>query len=250
MIHPQDPDDPDLNPGEYGFADSAPEKREGPPLKYDKYATSEPEEDEEEPRPQKRKQKNLVSSPNDEASNEEPAPKKPRRDLAEPPPPPQLLMTYPWYFWTIVLAGLGLVGLVIAAVYAGVKEGPAVGALALTGAMVAVLFETGCVAVLMVLIGSVFGIDYGPVKQGAVKLLGSVAFVNGFTLAFGLLCLGCFGPLGILMALSIVTLVCFVVFQSQFQLNIYESLITVLIIQGCAWLMATGLAFTVMNGIK
>ncbi|MEO2089966.1 MAG: hypothetical protein ABGY75_10780, partial [Gemmataceae bacterium] len=75
-------DDPDLNPGEYGFSDPAPAKREAPPTKHDRYATSEPE-GEEEPKPRKRKRRD--GDPRDEP--EEPRPKKRRRDLAYDDPP-------------------------------------------------------------------------------------------------------------------------------------------------------------------
>ena len=246
MSRAPDPNDPDLNPGEYGFAGPPPEKRDAPPTKHDKFAGHDPEEDEEdEPRPRKRKKKRRTE---EEEPDDEPAPKKKRRDLAEEPPPP-LAMTYPWWFWTAVLAGLGVVGLVIAAVYAGTQGGAKVGAIAFAVSIAVVLFQTVCVAVLMVFIGAAFGIDYGPVKQGVVKLVGSVAFVNGFTLAFGLLCYGCVGPLGILCAMSTITLVAFVVVQNQFQLNMYEALLTVGIVQGAAWLMAAGLAFTVLHGM-
>lgn len=244
MSHPTNPIDDDLNPGEYGFAGPAPERRQAPPIKHDKFATSEPEDEDTRPRRRKRRR-------NDGDPREEPAapPKKARRDLAtEPPPePPQ---KSPWYVWTAVLTVVGLVGVAAAAGYVGVKGGAAVGALALAGGTVAVLLETAAAAAVLFFVGTAFGIDYGPVGQGVVKLIGCVAFVNGFTLGFGLICYGCVGPLGILMAMSTVTLVSFAVFQSQFQLSMYETLVTVFVIQGAAWLMATGLALSVMSTIR
>jgi hypothetical protein len=92
-----------------------------------------------------------------------------------------------------------------------------------------------------------FGIDYGPVNQAIVKLFGCIAFVNGFTLGFGMVCYSCIGLFGILIAIASITLVSFAVFQSQFKLSMYEALVTVLTIQGSAWLMATGLGFAFMR---
>jgi hypothetical protein len=233
-----DPIDDDLNPGEYGFSDPPPETREAPPVRPDKYATRDPEGEE---RPRRRKRRTR------EGGEGEP-PKKRRRDLAaEPPPEPP--MTQPWWFWTLVLSGLGFVGLVAAAVWVGAKGGATVGALALAGAVVGVLVETVVVAAGCAVIGAAFGIDYGPAKEAVVKLVGCVAFVNGFTLALGLACYSCAGPLGIFMAISTVSLVTFALFQAQLKLNMYEALLTVLLIEGATVLMAAGIGFTFLRAM-
>jgi hypothetical protein len=240
-----DPIDDDLNPGEYGFSDPAPEKRQAPPTKHDKYALSESDDPpEEEERPRRRKRHRNDGDPRDE-----PRPPKRRRDLATESPP-EVVQKSPWWVWTIALTVVGLVGIAAAAVYVGVKEGAAVGGLALAGGLAAVVFETVVVAALLVFIGLGFGIDYGPVAQAIPRLIGCVVFVNGFTLGLGLVFTSCAGPLGILMAMSTVTLVAFVVFQAQFQLNMYEALVTVFVIQGCAWVMAAGLGFAFMNAVR
>jgi hypothetical protein len=235
------PDD-DLNPGIFGFSDPEPEARKAPPIQHDKYATSEPEP---EPQPRRRKRRR---EPVEARTDEEP-PKKPRRDLAtEPPPDPALAV--PWWYWTVVLTVLGFVGLVITVVFVGIRGGAAASAIALVGAGVGVVIETIAVAALLAGIGVIFGIDYGPVKEAIIKMFGCVAFVNGFTLALGLFCYYCFGVLGILMAMSTVTLVTFAVFQAQFRLSMFEGLVTVFAIQGCAWIMACGLGFAYMNTIR
>lgn len=240
-----DPIDDDLNPGEYGFAGPPPEKREAPPTKHDKYATSEPEE--EEPARPRRKKRRIPEVVDDDA-DDDPRPMKPRRDLALEPPP-ELPLTYPWWVWTMVLAGLGFVGLVVAAVWVGVRAGPAAGVMGLAASVVAVLAETVTVAVALVFVGAAFGIDYGPAKEAVVKLLGCVAFVNGFTLALGLACYSCAGPLGILMAVSTISLVTFALFQAQLKLNMYEALVTVFVIEGTAVLMAAGIGFTFLRAM-
>jgi hypothetical protein len=245
-------DDPDLNPGEYGFSDPAPAKRAAAPTKHDKYATSEPE-GEEAPKPRKRKRRD--GDPRDEP--EEPKPKKPRRDLAydDPPQPnPQdldpLTRPRPWWFWTVCLSALGLLGTVVAAVYVATKASATVAGIALVGGVIGAVAETAVISVMLVFIGQVFGIDYGPIAQAVVKLFGSVAFINGFTLGFGVLCYGCIGPLGILIAVASISLVAFATFQAQFQLNMYEALLTVFVIEGCAWVMFTGLGMAYMGSIK
>lgn len=228
MSTPPDHEDPDLNPGSYGFSEPAPPKREAPPVKHDKFANRQPDEDEEE---------------------DEPKPKKRRRDLAyDPQPEPEVIeRPMPWWFWTAVLSVIGVLGLVAGAVKMGMGGGVKAGAIALVVAVFGVAIETVVVAALLVFVGLAFGIDYGPVKQAVVKLFGCVAFVNGFTIGFGLFCYSCMGLIGILTAMASITLVTFAVFQAQFRLSMYEALITVFAIQGSAWVMITGLGFALMG---
>lgn len=226
---PSGPIDDDLNPGSYGFSDPEPPKREAPPIRYDRYAARDPDDPDGPDDP-------------DEFEEEEPRPKKRRRDLAFEPPPELPEPAMPWWTWTVVLTAVGFLGLVATAIVIGANGGAKAGALALVGAVIGVAVETVLVAVLLTAVGLAFGIEYGPVKEAAVKLIGCVAFTNGATLGLGLLCYSCLGPLGVLTALAAFTLIAFTVFQAQFQLNMYEALVTVFAIQGSAWMLAAGLA--------
>jgi hypothetical protein len=235
MSHPpHDHEDPDLNPGSYGFSEPEPPKREGPPIRYDKFAVSEPDEE----------------KANDPDSNE-PKPPKRRRDLAfEPPPEPTaepLIRQVPWWQWTLGLSSVGLLGLIAAAVTLGVNQGWKMGVFALVASFFGVIIETVAVAIILMLVGIAFGIDYGPVLEASWKLVGCVLFVNGFTLALGLIFVSCFGLLGILVAVSTISIVSFGVLQAQFRLNVFEAIVSVFAIQGSACVMAAGLGFAFMN---
>ncbi len=240
---PPPPVDDDLNPGSYAFGDAEPEVRAAPPLTYDKYATSEPEGDDE-PRP-KRKKRKPVEEENEVYDPVKPPVKVYPFDTLEPK-----LRSKPWWFWPTGLAALGLICFVIAAIVLAAKSDAQVAVLGLAGAGVGVLIETFGVALILMFVGYVFGIDYGQMHHALLKLVACISFVNGFLLLLGIILVSFFGYLGILMAFSCVCLVSFIVFQTQFKLSMYETLITLFAIQFCGLALLVGLGMTFMNAIK
>jgi len=240
--------DDDLNPGSYGFADPPPAKREAPPTKTDRYMRGDDDDDDEAPRHRGRRDDREFDDDDDDDRMWERRERDPqRRADADKDPLDSLSKPRPWWFWSVVLLAIGLAGFVLLAVVAAAQMGPTAGLMAFGIALVCVAVETVFVTIALIGIGHVFGIDYGPAMQAIPKLFCCITFENGFVFALGLTCVSIFGPLGSLMAMSCITLITYAVFQQQFHLNIFETLLTVFLIQACAWAVGTGLGMIVLR---
>jgi hypothetical protein len=243
------PIDDDLNPGSYGFGDKAPARREGPPIRIGKYDHSEPEEDEiKRKRRRSKQQRDEEDLEEAEAEGQYYKNDDPFKSKNAVKDPFEVLDTpKPWWFWPVILMAVGATGFLIAAVLAGFRLDPKVGVLVFVACLIGVLVQTVAVTFLLFFIGQIFGIDYGPVKEAFVKMIASVSFINGFTLMSGMLLVSGFGPLGGLMAFSMITMLMYMVFSKLFQLTMFETMITIFAIEFCAWAMGAGLGFVLLR---
>ena len=234
------PIDDDLNPGTYGFGDAKPVKRAAPPIRISKYDHSEPEE-KESARRRRQREEDEEEARTDNGND----PFKSREDIKDPFEP--FLQPKQWWFWSVVLVICGLLGLGVAATIAGLNVDPRVGAVGFVISLIVVIIETIGMAFVLTFVGIAFGIDYGPVKEALVKLGACVAFINGITLMCGTMFVVGFGPIAAFMPLSCIPFLIYAVISQQFELSMFESIVTVLAIEFCAWVMGTGLAIVLLR---
>ena len=138
----------------------------------------------------------------------------------------------PWWLVTAIVAGVGALFCLIPIVVVAMKAkqaGPTVGLYLVMAAIVALLVETASVTALMVFVGQFFGIDYGPVKEAVAKFAALVTLANGLTFLILLTC----SPFG--MVLAVVIGGC--VFSYLFRLDIQETILSVGILMGTAWIL-------------
>ena len=204
------------------FGDPAPERRAPPPLKYDKF-DGHPDNDEIDGPPDD------PEDAYDEDRDPEPVRKKRKkkkpRDLLErldrvPEPP--------WARVPLILLGVGLglclIPLIVLVAQAGAKAGALAGVLLFLG----VLFQIVVMSCVMFGVGVLFGIDYGPILRTFVKLAAVIAMIDGISGGLALaFYTGC-GGLGIIMAIAVSVMVTYALVQSQFELNGFETMVTVM----------------------
>ena len=207
-----------------GFGDGAPFKREGPPLRIDKYdghpdyeeidgLPDEPPDDEpEDPRPRRKRKKKLDLI---------------QRLDREPEPPwarvPLLMLAV-----GLGLCLIPLVVLVAGAAESGARAGLAAGLIGGILLFLGVLAQITLMAGVMFGVGILFGIDYGPVGRTFAKLAAVIAMVDGVGGGLGLaFYLGC-GGLGVLMAVCVSIVLTYALVETQFDLTGFETMVTVL----------------------
>lgn len=133
--------------------------------------------------------------------------------------------------WWVVPVAVLAVGVVLCVVAIGIVAA-AVGAKAavwtVLGLVVAVVVQVAGVTALMMTLGHVFGIDYGPAKEAALKLVAVVVLVDGLTgvLVYCHIC-----------ALGVAVVIGAGVFQSLFRLTMYELLISVAAVVGASFVL-------------
>lgn len=175
---------------------------------------------------------------------EPPAPEPPRKRKKRrrpgdpaPPPAPQEIgdrilnradETTPPGWWKVpaALIAVGLLLCLVPIIVLAVKQGAAVGGLVLVGVSAAVLVQIAVVTAILAVVGTFFGIDYGPATQAVVKLAAVVALVDGLTGAMLLV-----NPCAMVMA---VVIGCGV-FQYLFRLSVTEMILSVALMVGVAW---------------
>ena len=138
----------------------------------------------------------------------------------------------PWWLATAIVAGVGAVFCLIPIVVVAMKAkqaAPTVALYLVMAAIVALIVETVVVTALMVFVGQLFGIDYGPVKEAVAKFAASVTLANGLTFLILLTC----SPFG--MVAAVITGGC--VFCYLFRLNVQETILSVGILMGTAWIL-------------
>jgi hypothetical protein len=178
----------------------------------------------EETRPLRRRKKRPRAGDEDEPEIEgaaEPGDRILNREEVQSPP------TW-WVVPTGLFAGgfvLSLIPVGVIAAKSGASAGAGVFALLVVGLVVQVVSVTG----LLMVVGQLFGIDYGPAVEAVVKLAAVVAVVDGLT---AVIYLGC-TPLGLMLA----ALVGAMVFQYLFRLSIHEMLLSVAPMVAAAWVL-------------
>ncbi len=133
--------------------------------------------------------------------------------------------------WWAVPVGLIVTGLVLCLVPIGVLASEiGVGKAALTFVLVllAVVVQLVSVTGFLVVVGTFFGIDYGPAKEAVLKLAAVVAIVDGLT-GVMLLC----NPCGLVLA----AIVGASTFQYLFRLSVFETLVSVGGMVAAAWIL-------------
>jgi hypothetical protein len=232
--HPARPDDSDhgFELAEEGYAFADPEPPARPPVSLppvDDQPAGDPHEmslDEETgDRPRRRKRRRHTGGaedePGGEAAVEEPGERILRREEVQSPPN-----------WWVVPAGLFAAGFVLSLIPVGVlvaKSGASAGAgmfaLIVVGLVVQIVTVTG----LLMVVGQVFGIDYGPAVEAVVKLAAVVAVVDGSTALILFTC----SPFGLVLAVVVGA----GVFQYLFRLSVHEMLLTVAPMVAAAWVL-------------
>jgi hypothetical protein len=128
---------------------------------------------------------------------------------------------------------LSLIPAGVLAAKSGASAGAGVFGLVVAALVVQVVAVTG----LLVVVGHLFGIDYGPAVEAVVKLAAVVAVVDGLTAVIYLSCT----PLGLMVA----ALVGAGVFQYLFRLSAHEMMLSVVPMIAAAWVLNAAV-FTVM----
>ncbi|HVK18224.1 MAG TPA: hypothetical protein VM533_14875 [Fimbriiglobus sp.] len=234
--HPDD--DPGFEPVEegYGFADPEPPPRpplslppaDEPPVR-DQFEITLDEEPEDRPRRRRRRRGEEGEDEPEPEGAEEPGDRILRREEVAAPPT-----------WWVVPAGLFAIGFALSlapAVVLAAKSGVSAGAGALALVVAALIVQVVAVTGLLVVVGQLFGIDYGPAVAAVVKLAAVVAVVDGLTAVIYLTCT----PLGLLLA----ALVGAGVFQYLFRLSAHEMMLSVVPMIAAAWVLNAAV-FTVM----
>ncbi len=142
----------------------------------------------------------------------------------------------PWWAESAAFAAAGALPALLAVgiIAARVKQANfAVGVFLALVVVGAVVVQTVAVAGFLVAVGKFFGIDYGPVKEAAVKLAATVVFVNGVTLFGSLLCV----PIGLVAG----SLAGFPAFWRLFKLGLQETLLSVAVIALPACVLAAAI---------
>lgn len=220
-----------------GFGDAAPEKRDAPPMRVDKY-DGHPDHDDEidgmpdEPAPRP------TARDTDDSDEATPAVARPKRKRKKKLDLLQRLDREPEPSWAkgplvMLCAGLALcliplIVLVVKASDGGARAGVATGLFGGVLLFFGLLFQIVLMAGVMFGVGILFGIDYGPIGRGFLKLAAVIAVVDGvgggLALAFYA---GC-GGFGILLALPVVILLSYALVQTQFELTGFETMVTVM----------------------
>jgi len=142
----------------------------------------------------------------------------------------------PWWAEAAAVAAMGAVPtlLVVAVIAANAKQANLAIAVFLALAVgVAVLVQTAAVTAFLFVVGNLFGIDYGPIKEAVVRLAATVIFVNGVTLFGSLLCI----PIGLVSgAVAGVP-----IFWWLFKIGLQETLISVTLIALPACVLAAAI---------
>lgn len=231
MTGPARPDDdPGFEPVEEGYTFADPDPPARPPVSLppvDDVPVRDQHEmslDEETRPPRRRKKRHRADGDEDEPEIEaaaEPGDRILSREEVQTPPT-----------WWVVPTGLFVGGFVLSLIPVGViaaKSGASAGAgvfaLIVVGLVVQVVSVTG----LLMVVGQLFGIDYGPAVEAVVKLAAVVAVVDGLTAVIYLACT----PLGLMLA----ALVGAGVFQYLFRLSIHEMLLSVAPMVAAAWVL-------------
>lgn len=192
-------------------------------MKYDKF-DGHPDNDEIEER---------LDDPTEDAYDEDRAPepvrkrrkrKKPR-DLLErldrvPEPP--------WARVPLILLGVGVGLCLIPLIVLVANAGAAAGALAGVLFFIGVLFQIAVMSSVMFGVGILFGIDYGPILHTFVKLAAVIAMIDGISGGLALAFYAGCGGLGVIMAVAVSVMVTYALVQSQFELNGFETMVTVM----------------------
>jgi hypothetical protein len=222
-------DDPAAEPagGErYGFADPEPPPRPvSLPPTDDPPAADEHEISlEEETRPKKRRRKRR----RDEAGEGD-AGAEPGEDLEPLPEREEEPPAMPWWAVPAVIFVIGVVLCLVPIGMRAAEAGASAGA-GLFGLLVVALFvQLAAMAGLLVAVGHLFGIDYGPAAEALLKLAAVVAVIDGLTAVFFTLSAPC--------GLMVAALVGAGVFQYLFRLSMHEMLLTVAPMVGAAWVL-------------
>jgi hypothetical protein len=245
---PPPPDDPDagFEPVEegYGFADPEPPPPRPPaplppaadkPDRLDEHDLSL----EEETRPKKRRRKRR--RPEDEGDEE------PEAEPVEPPREPgdRILSRpeeAPAATWWAVPTGLFAVGFALCLVLVGVRvaqAGVSAGAGAFALIVVGLVIQVTSVTALLMMVGHLFGIDYGPAREAVLKLAAVVAVVDGLTAVIALTCTPC----GLMLAAVIGA----GVFQYLFRLSVHEMLLSVAPMVAAAWVLNSSVVTIVLS---
>ncbi|HET6572769.1 MAG TPA: hypothetical protein VFG68_04135 [Fimbriiglobus sp.] len=217
---------PEADGDGYAFADPEPPARlpvSLPPV--DDAPARDPHELslDEETRPRRRRRRRPADGDAEEPGGEpaeEPGERILRREEVQSPPN-----------WWAVPVGLFAVGFALSLVPVGVlaaKSGASAGAGLFALMVVGFLVQLAAMTVLLMSVGHLFGIDYGPVVEAMVKLAAVVAVVDGLTAVF----MQC-SPLGLIPA----ALLGAGVFQYLFRLSIHEMLLSVAAMVGAAWVL-------------
>jgi hypothetical protein len=90
-----------------------------------------------------------------------------------------------------------------------------------------VLVQVVLMAGVMVGVGILFGIDYGPVGRSLLKLAAVIAMVDGVGGGLGLAFYAGCGGLGVLMGVCVAAVLTYALVQTQFELNGFEAMVTV-----------------------
>lgn len=224
-------DDPGFEPAEdgYAFADPDPDPPVRPPVSLPP-ADGAPARDQhemsldEETRPRRRKKRLRADGAGDEPEvegAEEPGDRILRREEVGPPPT-----------WWVVPAGLFAGGFVLSLIPVGVlaaKSGASAGAGLFALLVAGLVVQVITVTAVLVVVGQLFGIDYGPAREAVLKLAAVVAVVDGLTAVMFLVGF----PLGLMLA----ALIGAGVFQHLFRLSIHEMLLSVAPMVAAAWVL-------------
>jgi hypothetical protein len=135
--------------------------------------------------------------------------------------------------WWVVPAAIGGVGGVLCLIplaYLGYKSGAAFGVVMAVLAVFAIVVQVVAVSGFLMVVGTFFGIDYGPATHALVKLAAIVTLVNGLSGAAIPVSPGCL-PCGVIVA----GLVGAGLFQYLFRLAIYETLLTLSGVVVASW---------------
>lgn len=164
-----------------------------------------------------RKKRKKMRRPDDEADDPLGSVRaKPRVDILDRPDVPPRVG---WWVAPVVVMGIGGLMCLVPIVFVAVKVGVETGFVAMAAMAVAIPVQIAAVTVLLTVVGKLFGIEYGPVREALLKLAAVVTIIDGMTGTFVL----CNNPCG-LMAAAVLGAG---VFQFLFKLQIHEMLLSV-----------------------
>jgi len=220
-----DPDDEEPDGG-YKMSDEPlpevpkPKVRRDPLLKDDK--------DKEERRQRRRRYRDADEEPpEDEANRDEEVlvPAKPKVDILERP---DEVPKHPWWQAPALIAGVGFVLCLVPIGVIASQAGVRTGALVIVLAAVAIVVQIAAVTALLMVVGTLFGIEYGPAGEAVGKLAAVVILVDGLTGVFSLC-----SPCGLMLAAIIGA----GVFQYLFKLGVIELLVSVAGMVLASWVL-------------
>jgi hypothetical protein len=222
-------DDPAFEAAEEGYAFADPEPPARPPVSLppvdDAPARDQHEMSlDEETQPRRRKRRRHADGDEDEPgveAAEEPGERILRREEVQSPP------TW-WAVPAVLFAGgfvLSLIPVGVLAAKSGASAGAGMFALIVVGLVVQIVSVTG----MLMVVGQVFGIDYGPAVEAVLKLAAVVAVVDGSTALILFTC----SPFGLVLAVVVGA----GVFQYLFRLSVHEMLLSVAPMVAAAWVL-------------